>query len=242
MGITQLANPTRFLSISGKLLPFTWGATAILIAAGLYFAFPGSPPDNEMGETVRLMYIHPPAAWLAMLTYIVMAIAALGSLVWRHPLADVVGKAGAPVGAAFTFLGLVTGMLWGQPTWGTFWVWDGRLTSFLVLFLIYLGLIAIWRTVDDPGRAGRIAAIVTLVGAVNLPIIHYSVEWWSTLHQPAGVIAGETHEDFLPPLFLMLGGYTFLFVSLLLTRMRTEILGRRLRTMQMTAAGTEAMA
>jgi heme exporter protein C len=121
-------------------------------------------------------------------------------------------------------------------------VWDGRLTSVLVLFLIYLGLIAIWRTVDDPGRAGRIAAIVTLVGAVNLPIIHYSVTWWSTLHQPAGVLEGQTANDFLPPLFLMLGGYTFLFISLLLTRMRTEILGRRLRTMQMTAAGTEALA
>ncbi len=240
MGVATLANPTRFLSISGKVLPWVWGATAILIVAGLYFAFPGSPPDAEMGEVVRLMYVHPPAAWLAMLCYAAMAVAALGTLIWRHPLADVAQKAAATVGAAFTFLGLVTGMLWGEPTWGTWWVWDGRLTSFLVLFLMYLGLIAIWMTATDQGRAARIVSIVTLVGAVNIPIIHFSVEWWSTLHQPAGVLEGQTDEEFLLPMFLMLGGYTLLFVSLLLTRMRTEILGRRLRSLQMQAAGAGA--
>ena len=240
MALIQLANPTRFLNFSGKIVPTSWALAVILTVAGLYYAFPGSPADYQMGETVRLMYVHVPADWLAMLTYGLMIVTALGSLIWRHPLADVTAKAAAPIGASFTFLGLVTGMLWGQPTWGTFWVWDGRLTSFLVLFLIYLGIVVIWRTVEDPGRAGRIVAILTLVGAVNLPIIHYSVEWWSTLHQPAGVLQGETDEAFLPPLFLMLGAYTFLFISLLLTRMRTEIFGRRLRTMQLTAAGAEA--
>jgi heme exporter protein C len=240
MAIIQLANPTRFLAISGKVMPVTWALTVVLIAVGLYYAFPGSPPDYQMGETVRLMYVHVPADWLAMAAFGLMAVCALGNLVWRHPLADVTAKAVAPIGAAFTFLGLGTGMLWGQPTWGTFWVWDGRLTSFLVLFLLYLGIIAIWRSVEDPGRAGRIVAIVTLVGLINIPIIHFSVEWWSTLHQPAGILEGETDPAFLPPLFYMLGGYTFFFISLLLLRMRTEILGRRLRTLQLTAANAEA--
>ncbi len=240
MALIQLANPTRFLNFSGKILPFSWGITLLLIVAGLYYAFPGSPADAEMGETVRLMYLHVPSVWLAMAAYAAMAVAALGTLVWRHPLADVTQKAVAPLGAAFTFLGLVTGMLWGQPTWGTFWVWDGRLTSFLLLFLLYLGLIAIWRTAEDPGRAARVVSVLTLVGLLLLPIIHYSVEWWNTLHQPAGIIEGRTDEAFLPPLFLMLGGYTFLFISLLLTRMRAEIFGRRLRTMQLGAASAEA--
>lgn len=240
MALIQLANPTRFLRISGRILPVSWAATIILIVVGLYYAFPGSPADYQMGETVRLMYVHVPADWLAMAAYVLMAVAALGTLIWRHPLADVAMKSAAPIGAAFTFLGLATGMLWGQPTWGTFWVWDGRLTSFLILFLLYLGIVAVWWTVEDPGRAARAAAIMTLVGLVLLPVIHYSVEWWSTLHQPAGILQGETDESFLPPLFLMLGGYTTLFISLMLTGMRSEIFGRRLRTMQLSAARAEA--
>ena len=241
MGITTtLANPTRFMSYSGKILPVTWALALLFIAGGLYYAFPGSPPDYQMGEVVRLMYVHPQAAWLAMLTYVLMAVAALGTIIWRHPLADVLQKAAAPIGAAFALLGLVTGMLWGQPTWGTYWVWDARLTSFLILFIMFLGLIAIWATVDDPGRAARIAAILTLVGAVNLPIIYFSVQIWSTLHQPQGVLQGQTDAHFLPPMFLMLAGYTFLFISILLLRMRTEVLGRRVRSMQLTSVGAEA--
>lgn len=240
MAFIQLANPTRFLGFSGKLVPWSWAVALILIVVGLYYAFPGSPADYQMGETVRLMYVHVPSVWLAMAAYGVMGVAALGTLVWRHPLADVTQKAIAPIGAAFTLLGLVTGMLWGQPTWGTFWVWDGRLTSFLLLFLLYLGLIAIWRTSDDPGRAARVVSVMTLVGLPLLVIIHFSVEWWNTLHQPAGIIEGRTDESFLPPLFLMLGGYTFLFISVLLTRMRGEIYARRLRTMQLGAASAEA--
>lgn len=240
MALIQLANPTRFLNISGKILPWVWGASLILIVAGLYYAFPGSPAAENFGETVRLMYVHVPADWLAMLTYALMALAALGTLVWRHPLADVTAKAAAPIGAAFTFLGLFTGMVWGKPTWGTYWVWDARLTSFLILFIVYLGLIAVWRTSEDQGRAGRLVAVLTLVGLVLLPVIHYSVSWWNTLHQPAGILQGETDSAFLPPLFLMLGGYSFLFISLLLTRMRAEIFGRRLRTLQLSAANAEA--
>lgn len=238
MPLIQLANPTRFLILSGRLLPFAWAGAAVLTAAGLYYAFPGSPPEEEMGETVRMMYVHVPAVWLSMAVYALMAIAALGTLVWRHPLADVASRAAAPIGAAFTFLGLVTGSLWGRPTWGTFWVWDGRLTSYLVLLLIYLGIVAVWRTVEDSGRAGRVAAILTLVGAVNLPIIFFSVSWWNTLHQPPSIITeGDIAPSFLPPLFLMLGAYTFLLIGLMLTRMRTEILGRRARSLQLQAAG-----
>lgn len=239
MALIQLANPTRFLNISGKISPWVWGASLILVVAGLYYAFPGSPAAENFGETVRLMYVHVPADWLAMLTYALMALAALGTLVWRHPLADVTAKAAAPIGAAFTFLGLFTGMVWGKPTWGTYWVWDARLTSFLILFIVYLGLIAVWRTSEDQGRAGRLVAVLTLVGLVLLPVIHYSVSWWNTLHQPAGILQGETDSAFLPPLFLMLGGYSFLFVSLLLTRMRAEIYARRLRTMQLNATRDE---
>ena len=240
MALVQFANPTRFLSLSGKILPWSWGATILLMIVGLYNAFPGSLPDAvNVGETVRLMYVHVPADWLAMATYALMFVAALGTLIWRHPLADVTMKAAAPIGAAFTFLGLTTGMIWGQPTWGTFWVWDGRLTSFLVLFLLYLGLVAVWRTVEDPGRAARVVAILTLVGIVLLPIIHFSVEWWNTLHQPAGILQGETDDAFLTPLFVMLGSYTTLFISLLLTGMRAEIFGRRLRAMQLSAASAE---
>lgn len=240
MPLIDLANPTRFMDLTGKIVPFLWGATGIVVLIALYLGLFIAPADAVQGEVARILFIHPPAAWLAMACYGVMSVAALGTLVWRHPLADVTQKAAAPIGAAFTLIGLVTGAIWGRPTWGTYWVWDARLTSFLILFIMYLGLIAVWRAVEDPGRAGRIVAIVTLVGLVNIPIIHFSVEWWSTLHQPAGILEGETDPAFLPPLFYMLGGYTFFFISLLLLRMRTEILGRRLRTLQLTAANAEA--
>jgi heme exporter protein C len=175
-----------------------------------------------------------------MFGWLVMSVAALGTLVWRHPLADVAGKAAAPIGAAFTFLCLVTGSLWGRPMWGTYWVWDARLTSVLVLFLLYLGVIALWRTVDDPSRAARAAAILTLVGAINLPIIKYSVDWWNTLHQPASVVrlGGPTiHPAILTPLLIMAIAFMLLFVTLHLAAMRNEILRRRVRTMRLMQAG-----
>jgi heme exporter protein C len=168
-----------------------------------------------------------------------MSVAALGTLVWRHPLADVSAKAAAPIGAAFTFLCLVTGSLWGRPMWGTYWVWDARLTSVLVLFLMYLGVIALWRTVDDPSRAARAAAVLTLVGAVNLPIIKFSVDWWNTLHQPASVIrlgGSAIDPTILIPLLVMAGAFTLLFVTLLIAAMRNEILRRRVRTLMLMQA------
>jgi heme exporter protein C len=175
-----------------------------------------------------------------MFGYGLMAVAALGTLVWRHPLADVAAKSIAPIGAAFTFLALLTGSLWGKPMWGTYWVWDARLTSVLVLFLMYLGLIALWRAVDDPGRAARAAAILTLVGAINLPIIKFSVDWWNTLHQPASVfrLGGPTIDpSMLWPLLVMALAMTLLFLALTAMAMRNEILRRRIRTLQRVAAG-----
>src|SRR6186713_1113897 len=186
MAVIDLANPTRFLRIVDRVLPWLIGATVFLLAVGLYRAM-NAPDDYQQGATVKIMFLHVPAAWLGMFGWALMSVAALGTLVWRHPLADVSGKAAAPIGAAFTFLCLVTGSLWGRPMWGTYWVWDARLTSVLVLFLMYLGVIALWRTVEDPSRAARAAAILTLVGAINLPIIKFSVDWWNTLHQPASV-------------------------------------------------------
>jgi heme exporter protein C len=168
-----------------------------------------------------------------------MTLAALGTLVWRHPLADVAGKCAAPIGAMFTLLCLVTGSLWGRPMWGTYWVWDARLTSVLVLFLMYLGVIALWRTVEDPSRAGRAAAILTLVGAINLPIIKFSVDWWNTLHQPASVVrldGPKIHPAILTPLIIMAVAFTLLFITLHLAAMRNEILRRRVRTLRLMQA------
>ena len=202
MTLIDLANPTKFLSLTARVLPFLAGATAILLLIGLYQSAM-APDDYQQGATVKIMFIHVPNAWLSMFVWGVMSLAALGTLVWRHPLADVAAKAAAPIGAAFTFLALVTGSLWGRPMWGTYWEWDARLTSVLILFLMYLGLIALWRAVEDPSRAARAAAILTLVGAINLPIIKFSVDWWNTLHQPASVMRmGGTSLDkaFLIPL------------------------------------------
>jgi heme exporter protein C len=239
MSLTDLANPTRFLAFSGAVLPWLWGAAIVGLAAGLYLSFFVAPPDYQQGETVRIMFIHVPSAWLSMFGYLLMAVAALGTLVWRHPLADVAAKSIAPVGAAFTFLALVTGSLWGRPMWGTYWVWDARLTSVLVLFLMYLGLIALWRAVDDPGRAARVAAVLTLVGVVNLPIIKFSVDWWNTLHQPASVfrVGGPTIDaSMLWPLMIMAVAMTLLFLALSAMAMRNEILRRRVRTLELAAA------
>jgi heme exporter protein C len=238
MPLIDLANPTRFLTLSRRLLPWLAAATLILFAAG-FWLIAHAPDDYQQGATVKIMFIHVPAAWLAMGCWTVMTIAALGTLVWRHPLADVAARAAAPLGAAFTAMCLITGMLWGRPMWGTYWVWDGRLTSVLVLFLMYLGVLALWRTVEDPARAARAAAVLTLVGAINLPIIKYSVDWWETLHQPASVLrlGGPTiHPSLLTPLLVMALAFLLLFVTLHLAAMRNEIMRRRVRTMLMLQA------
>jgi len=238
MAIIDLANPTRFLTLAERLLPWLIGVTALAFAAGLALTH-GAPDDYQQGATVKIMFIHVPSAWLAMFSWALMSLAALGTLVWRHPLADVAAKAAAPVGAAFTFMCLVTGMLWGRPMWGAYWVWDARLTSVLVLFLMYLGVIALWRTVDDPSRSARAAAILTLVGAINLPIIKFSVDWWNTLHQPASVMrlgGPAIHPSILMPLLVMALAFTLLFVTLHLAAMRNEILRRRARTLMLMQA------
>jgi len=243
--VTSLANPTRFMSITASVLPWLTALVVVLFGVGLYLAFFVAPPDYQQGETVRIMFIHVPSAWLAMGIYVVIAIAALGTLIWRHPLADVAAKAAVPIGATFTFLALVTGSLWGKPMWGTYWVWDARLTSMLVLFLLYLGLIALWQAIEEPGRAGRAAAILALVGVVNIPIIKFSVDWWNTLHQPASVfrVDGPTIDpSLLSPLFVMGAAFAALFVLLHLIAMRAEILRRRVRALQQTQVAHAAVA
>ena len=235
---TDLANPTTFLALSGRALPWMATASAAILLAGLYLSF-AAPEDYQQGITVRIMYIHVPFAWLAMMCYTLMAISALGTLVWRHPLADVALKAAAPIGAVFTALALITGSIWGKPMWGAWWVWDARLTSVFVLFLMYLGIMALTRALDDPARAARAAAIITLVGFINIPIIKFSVEWWNTLHQPASVLRldGPTiHASLLWPLLVMAAGFTLLFLTLHLAAMRTEIYRRRVRAMRQIAA------
>jgi heme exporter protein C len=234
----NLANPTNFLSVAARILPWLAAATVVPFIVGLALAF-AAPPDYQQGETVRIMYLHVPAAWMATFVYGVMTLAALGTLVWRHPLADAAQKAAAPLGAGFTFICLATGSLWGKPMWGTYWVWDARLTSVLVLFLLYLGLIALWRTIDDFGRAARAAAILTLVGCVNLPIIKFSVDWWNTLHQPASVfrLGGPTiAPQLLWPLLIMALAFTLLFLTLHVMAIRNEILRRRIARLTMRGA------
>jgi heme exporter protein C len=242
--MVSLANPTRFLSLVDRIVPWLAAVTLILLGIGLYLAFFVAPPDYQQGETVKIMFIHVPAAWLSMFGYVLIAVAALGTLIWRHPLADVAAKTAAPIGATFTFVALVTGSLWGKPMWGTYWVWDARLTSVLVLFLLYLGLLALWQAIEEPGRAGRAAAILALVGAVNVPIIHYSVVWWNTLHQPASVfrVGGPSIDpSLLAPLLVMALAFTLLFILLHLISMRAEILRRRVRALQQTQVERAAL-
>ncbi len=238
MPVIDFANPTRFLSIVNRVLPWLIALTVILFVVGLFRAM-NAPDDYQQGATVKIMFLHVPAAWLGMFGWGLMTIAALGTLVWRHPLADVAGKAAAPIGAAFTFICLVTGSLWGRPTWGTYWVWDARLTSMLVLLLLYLGVLALYWTAEEPARGARAAAILSLVGAVNLPIIKFSVDWWNTLHQPASVFRmGGSKIDLalLTPLLIMALAFTLLFMTLHLAVMRNEILRRRVRSMRLMQA------
>jgi len=236
--LTDLANPTRFIAFADRTVPWLAGAAVISLLAGLWMGF-AAPEDYQQGSTVRIMYIHVPFAWISMMCYTVMAVSALGTLVWKHPLADVSLKAAAPIGLVFTALALATGSIWGKPMWGAWWVWDARLTSVFVLFLMYLGIIALTRALDDPSRSARAAAILTLVGFINIPIIKFSVDWWNTLHQPASVfrLDGPTiHPSLLWPLLISAIGFTLLFFTLHLMAIRTEIWRRRLIAMRKLAA------
>jgi heme exporter protein C len=228
----RFANPGRFIRLANALLPWCAGLTAVLIAAGLYLAFFVAPPDYQQGESVRIMYVHVPSAWMALFVYISIAAASAVALIWRHPLADLVAKASAPIGASFTFLALLTGSLWGKPMWGTWWVWDARLTSVLVLFFLYLGHMAIMNAFEDQLRGFRAAAVLALIGFVNVPIIHFSVEWWNTLHQPSSMLRMDgpaIHPTMLWPLLAMALGFKFYYVTLVLLRVKSELLDARLR-------------
>ena len=239
--LTRLANPATFLRFTSLALPWFAGITVLLFAVGLALAV-ASPPDYQQGFTVLIMYLHVPAAWLAMMVYMVMTVSALGTVVWRHPLADAAQKAAAPLGAGFTLICLATGSLWGKPMWGTWWVWDARLTSVLILFLIYLGLVAIWQVFEDQGRAAKAAAIFTLTAVVIIPIIHFSVVWWNTLHQPASVFrmgGPSVAAAMLRPLLTMALAFTALFFTLHLMAVRNEVLRRRLRRLAILQASDE---
>ena len=231
----RYANPAQFMRLSGALLPWISGAAVIALVTGVYLGF-CVPPDYQQGMTVTIMFVHVPAAIVAESAYGLIAIASLFSLVWRHPLADTAARAAAPLGAVFTALGLITGSLWGRPMWGTYWVWDARLTSFLLLLFLYLGYIALWNAIEDEVRAARAAAILALIGAVNLPIIKFSVDWWNTLHQGESILSGQIAPVFLWPLLIMALGYMLLFASLWMIRIRTEIVTRRARSLMQRAA------
>ncbi len=232
----RLANPTRFMALSGKILPWLSGAAAATILYGLYLTFFVAPPDYQQGETVKIMFIHVPSAWLGMMGYLMIAISSFGLLVFRHPLADVSAKAAAPIGAAFTLLALVTGSLWGKPMWGTYWVWDARLTSVLILFFLYLGLMALRSSLEDEGLAAKQTAVLGLAGVVILPIIKFSVDWWNTLHQPASVVKLDgpaIHSSILVPLLVNAVGFSLLFFALHMKGMRNEVLRRRVKALRM---------
>ena len=237
----RYANPAAFGRLSAQILPWTAGASAILLGLGLYFGLIASPPDYQQGNTVRIMYVHVPAAIMSEIVYGLMAAAAAAGIVWKHALADLFVKAAAPLGAAFTFVCLVAGSLWGKPMWGAWWVWDARLTSELVLFFLYLGYLALVDAFDDPQRGLRAGAILVLVGVVDLPIIKFSVDWWNTLHQPASLITmsgPKMDKSMLLPLFLMIGGFTTFFITVVLMRLESELLARRIRAWR-TASGDE---
>ena len=234
--LTRFANPARFMRASGTVLPFLGVATALTLAAGLFWSLVVAPPDYQQGETVRIMFIHVPSAWMALQTYLFIAITSAVALVWRHPLAEIAGQAAAPIGAGFTLVCLATGSLWGRPMWGAWWVWDARLTSVLVLFFLYLGYIALVNAFDDRSRGARAGALLALVGVVNLPIIKFSVDWWNTLHQPASVVrlgGPSIALSMLLPLLVMASGFTLLFCWLLLLRMRTALNQRKIEALRL---------
>ena len=238
----SLANPVRFLGLSSRVLPVLAVSAVLCLGAGLVLALFVSPADYQQSEAVRIMYVHVPAAWLSMMGYSLMAAASAVGFVWKHPLADVTAKAAAPMGALFTALALITGSLWGKPMWGAWWVWDARLTSVLVLFFLYLSYIALWSAIEDPVRAGRAAGILAMAGFVNVPIIKFSVDWWNTLHQPASIFRmdGPTiPAPMLWPLGVMALGYSLLFAAVLLVRIESEILSRRLRGLRHRVARAE---
>jgi heme exporter protein C len=229
----KLASPRYFYRIAGAWIPWLAAACLLLVLAGLYYGLVVAPPDYQQGESYRIMFIHVPAAWMSMFIYVVMAATGAIGLVWRMKLAEVIAISSAPVGASFTFLALVTGSFWGKPMWGTWWVWDARLTSELILLFLYLGVIALHSAIEDRRTAARAVAILALVGVINIPIIHYSVEWWNTLHQGATVTKLDKpsiHVSMLIPLLLMALAFKLYYAFVVLMRARVEVLERERST------------
>ncbi len=225
----RLASPRYFYELAGKLVPWLGWGTALFLVAGLYGGLWFAPPDYQQGDAYRIIFIHVPAAWMSLFVYVLMAGAGFIGLVWRIKMAEVVAKTCAPLGASFTFLALCTGSLWGKPMWGTYWVWDARLTSELILLFLYLGYIALESAIEDRRTAARASSLLALVGVVNIPIIHYSVEWWHTLHQGPTVfkLGGPSIGlDMLVPLLLMTLAFKLFFFTMLLVRARSEVLER----------------
>ncbi len=233
--INYLATPRRFLNFTKLIEPLLIIISLILLLLGLYFSLIVSPPDYQQGETVRIMYIHVPCAWLSLGIYTIMASCSFFSVVFKHTLADIISRACAPLGACFTLATLITGSIWGKPTWGTWWVWDARLTSELVLFFIYIGHIFISNAYEDKRKGDKYAAILTLLGIVNLPIIKWSVDWWNTLHQPASISkfsSPSIDPSMMLPLFLMVFSFLFFFISLVLLRIKSEVILRKLEILE----------
>src|SRR5271163_3692162 len=228
--INWFANPARFMRLSARTLPWCGCSTIAMLAIGIYLALVVAPPDYLQGDAARIMYVHVPAAWMALSIYLFIAVGSGVALVWRHPLAEIAARAAAPIGAAFTFVCLATGSLWGRPMWGAWWVWDARLTSVLVLFFLYLGYIALVNAFDDSSRGARAGSLLALVGVVNLPIIKFSVDWWNTLHQPASIMrlgGPRIDSSMLVPLLVMAAGFLLLFLTLLLLGMRAALNERK---------------
>lgn len=234
--IRKYAAPVAFYPLAGKLIPWLASITAILLVTGLYLGFFVAPTDYQQGESYRILFIHVPSAWMSMAAYVVMAAAGLGTLVWRTKVSEMLASATAPLGASFTLIALITGSLWGKPMWGAYWAWDARLTSELILLFLYLGYMALEASIDDPRRAARATAVLALVGVVNIPIIHFSVEWWNTLHQPASITSvakvgkPSIHPSMLWPLLIMAVAFHTWYLTMVLVRMRNQVLVRERNT------------
>jgi heme exporter protein C len=222
----KTGSPPWFYRFSGLLIPWLWAGFILLTAVGLYLGLFVAPADYQQGESVRIMYVHVPAAWMSMMIYGLMAIMGFIALVWRIRIMEVMVISSAPIGAAFTIIALITGSLWGRPTWGTYWVWDARLTSELVLLFLYFGVIALYNSFDEPRKAARAASLMAIVGAINLPIIHFSVLWWNTLHQGSsiGTSGNSIHPSMLWPLLYMAIAFKLYYGANLLSRARLKLL------------------
>ncbi len=234
--IFKFANPLKFQKLTDSIQPFVSYLALILLILGLFFGFFMSPPDYLQGETVRIMYVHVPCAWFSLMIYSVIALCAVFAIVFKHTLAYIISRACAPIGACFTIATLLTGSIWGKPTWGTWWVWDARLTSELILLFIYIGLMIIHNSYDDKSKSDRYASILALIGVVNLPIIKWSVDWWNTLHQPASISkfsSPSIDSSMMVPLFIMTFSIFCFFISILLIRIKGEIIQRKIDVLRL---------